>query len=110
MYARSPSTSKLPLKKSVTVSIAAGGNGSAVILPPSTELYFIKKINVTKGASITVTDIIIDDVSTGEIASFDCETVFGSVLTSQANIQLKGSNAGSAAENLTLEIVGYKTI
>lgn len=86
-------------------SIAAGGSGTAIVPVPE-GTYFIKQINITQGANVTVTDIQIDGVSVGEIASFDVAAKFGKPLPANDAISASGNNAGAGAENLEIEVIG----
>ena len=100
---------RIPLKESATVSIAASGTGSATISVAAGYKYFIKSWTVTAGADVTVTSIKIDGNDTYQIASLsDTVAEYGIVLTAESNVVISGSNAGSSAEDLTIEIKGYK--
>jgi hypothetical protein len=98
---------RTPVKSENTASIAASGTGTATVSVPAGKRYFIKQINITKGADISITAQNIDSNDTGQAASFDCESVFGGLLTADTDITVSGSNAGVAAENLTIEVIGY---
>ena len=98
---------KAPVNVSATVSIAASGSGIATVSVPTGKRYFIKSITITKGADITVSDISFDSVSAGQTANFDCETVFGTLLTADTSIVVSGNNAGASAEDLTIQVLGY---
>ena len=104
-------TKKVPLKSSATVSIAASGTGTATISVPSTEVWFIKSWTITKGADVTVTSIQIDSNDTFQTAALaDTEAEYGDLINANTNITAAGSNAGAAAEDLTIEVKGYKVI
>ena len=104
-----PNRKRIPLKDSSTVSIAASGTGSATISVASGYKYFIKSWTVTAGADVTVDSIKIDDNDTYQIASLsDTIAEYGELPVAETNIVISGSNAGSAAEDLTIEIKGYK--
>jgi len=98
------------LKASATASIPAGGNGTATINIPSNEVWLIKQINITKGADVTVTSIQIDGETIPDTASVDLEATYGDLVMAQSSIQASGSNAGAAAEDLTIEVVGIKLV
>ncbi len=101
-------TKRVPLKASATVSIAASGTGTATI-SVSGYVYFIKSWSVTKGADVTVTSITIDGNDTSQIVAVtDTEATYGTLLTANSSVAISGSNAGAAAEDLTIEIIGYK--
>jgi hypothetical protein len=106
MFVKTPETSRRPLKLSSTVSVPATGSAEATINLGS--LSFIKSVTVTKGTNTTINDIKIDNEDTFQVATFDTVNIFGSALTGQASVTVSGSNAGVAAENLTVEIVGYQ--
>ena len=100
---------RIPLKESATVSIDASGAGSATISVTSGYKYFIMSWTVTAGADVTVTSIKIDGNDTYQTASLsDTVSEYGAVLTAGSNIVISGSNAGASAEDLTIEIKGYK--
>lgn len=98
---------KVPVNVSATVSIAASGTGTVTITVPAGKRYYVKQVNITKGADVTVTALTFDSNETGQTASFDCVTVFGELLTADTSIDISGSNAGAAAEDLTIQITGY---
>jgi len=98
------------LKDSATVSIAAGGNGVAIINIPKNEIWLIKQINITKGADVTVSSISIDGEVIPDLASVDLEATYGDLITARSSISVSGSNAGAAAEDLTIEVVGVKLV
>lgn len=102
-------TYRLPLKANNTVSVAAGATATAVITVPEDDLYFCKDVTVTAGANITIDDISIDGVTSGEVTTFNTENVFGAILSAWNEITVTGTNAGAAAEDLTISIVGYTT-
>jgi hypothetical protein len=95
-----------PVSVSAAVSIAAGGSGTATVNVPGGERYFIKQLNITKGANITVTAQTIDGAETAQAASYDCEATFGALLTAEGSITVSGSNAGVGAESLTVQAIG----
>lgn len=98
-----------PLKTSATVSIAAAGSGTAMINVEAGYVYQIKKWTVTKGADVTVIVIKVDGFDTYQLDSLaDTETEYGKMLTATSTVEISGSNAGAAAEDLTIEIVGVK--
>jgi hypothetical protein len=100
---------RIPLKESASVSIAAGGSGSATITLTSGYLYFIKSWTVTKDADVTVTSITIDGNDTYQTDSLaDTVSEYGDVIVASQNVVISGSNAGLAAENLSIEIKGFK--
>lgn len=104
-----------PVKHSTTVSIAASSSGTATIRV-SDELdnwnreWLIKTVTLSSGADVTVesTGVLFDGVATQETATFDTDTVFGSLLSSRATISVSGSNAGASAQDLTIEVVGVE--
>lgn len=98
---------KAPINVSATVSIAASGSGTATINVPTGKRYFIKQVNITKGADVSVTSLTFDGNETGQTANFDCVTIFGDLLTADTSIDISGSNAGAAAEDLTIQVTGY---
>ncbi len=99
---------KTPINVSATVSIAISGTGSATITVPAGKRYYVKQVNIAKGADVTVTGLTFDGNATGQTASFDCVTVFGDLLPADTSIVISGSNASAtAAENLTIQITGY---
>jgi len=95
-----------PYKATGTVSIDAGGSGTATITITD-KIVFIKSITVTKDADVSVSNIKIDNIDTSQTATFDSETTFGTLLTGKVNITADGTNAGAGAENLTIVVVGY---
>lgn len=96
-----------PVRASVTVSVGAGGTNTARLAVPAGKRYFVKQVNIAKGTNTTVTAQTFDGVETGRTASFDSETTFGEELSAEGSVAVTGSNAGTAAENLTLEILGF---
>ena len=104
-----PSLKGIPLKDSKTVSIDASGTGSATISVPAGYRYFIKSWTVTKGTDVTVTSIKIDSNDTYKIDTLsDTTPEYGELPVAETDIVIAGSNAGAAAEDLTIEIKGYK--
>jgi hypothetical protein len=100
---------KTLLNESATISVAASGTGIVTITVPSGKRYFIKQINVTKGANTTIAadGVLIDEAKSKQTASFDSESIFGTNLTADTSISVTGTNAGTAAENLTIQVIGY---
>lgn len=96
-----------PVQATQTVSVPAAGAATARIAVAAGKRYFVKQVNVTKGANTTITAQTFDGTNTTRLASFDTEATFGALLTAEGSIELSGSNAGTAAENLTLEILGF---
>lgn len=97
---------KAPVNTSATVSIAAGGSGTASVSVPDDERFHVKQVNVTSGADTTVSGISFDGHPTGQSASFDCEAVFGELLSANRVISASGDNAGIGAQDLTIEVIG----
>jgi len=99
---------KTPVNTSATVSIPISGTGSATISVPIGKRYYVKQVNITKGADVTVTNLTFDGNATGQTATFDCAAVFGDLLTVDTSIVISGSNASATtAESLTIQITGY---
>jgi hypothetical protein len=98
---------KEPVHLSDTVSIPASGSGTAIVTVPSGKRFKIKQVNITKGADVTVLAQAFDGKGTGQTASYDIEATFGDLLTADTDITVSGSNASLAAENLTIEVIGY---
>ena len=99
----------IPLKVSVSVSIAASGSGTATITVPSGWRYYIKSWAITKGTDVTVSSITIDDNDTFQIVDVsDTVAKYGRLLLADSIIKISGSNAGTGAESLAIEIWGYK--
>lgn len=105
--ARSLGGYKEPVSTSATASVGAGASGTATVSVPAGQRYFVKQVNITAGTNTTVTAVTFDANDTGQAASFDCEAVFGAALAADNAISVSGSNAGTAAEDLTIEVVGY---
>jgi len=104
-----PNLKRIPLKKSASVSIDAGGSGSATIEVEEGYIYFIKSWTVTKGADVTVSSIEIDGNDTYQTSSLsDTVAEYGALIPAKKNIVISGSNAGTAAEDLAIEIKGFK--
>lgn len=98
-----------PVKVSQTASLAIGASGSVTLNVPVGERWSIKSVTITKGADVTVSDIQLDGISTGETDTFDTQAIFGDVLSAEQTIKVTGANAAAAtaAENLTVDVVGY---
>lgn len=99
-----------PLRESVTVSIAASGSGTATISRPGPEAWLVKEINITKGADITVDAMRLDQVTLDETAALDIAATYGEAASVSGHVQVDGSNAGTSAQDLTVEIVGVQTV
>lgn len=104
-----------PVKHSATVSIAASGSGTATIrvsdeLDSWNREWRIKTFTITAGTDVTVDSagVLVDGVATQETATFDADTVFGDLLSSRVSIAVSGSNAGTSAQDLTIEVVGIE--
>lgn len=103
------SVAKIPLSASDTASLAIGANGSAVIDVPEGEVWFIKSWTITKGADVTVDSILINGNDTGHVDTLaDTVAEYGDLLTAQGTITVNGTNAGAAAENIQIDVKGYK--
>lgn len=101
---------KRPVIKTATVSIAIGGTDTVTIdIPVEDRLFYVKQVNVTNGADVTVETVLFDGNDTGQSASFDTEAIFGDLLTASSSVTITGTNAAAAtaAEDLTLELIGY---
>ena len=97
---------KEALNVSDTVSIDASGSGDVTITVPDGKRYLIKSITITKDADITISGITVDGEDTGEKDSFDALSEFGDFITADVNIKVSASNAGTAAENITVTVKG----
>ncbi len=96
------------LRRFVTVSCPAGGAATIASIPvPAYTTYHVNKVNLTKGANTTLSAQKIDGLLTGQTASYDAQGIFGIPAPAETSIEITGSNAGAAAENLTIEIIGY---
>ncbi len=82
-----------------TYSIAAAGNVSDVI---SVE-FEVSNVNITKGADVTATITFCGKDYTD---SFSVVSDFGR--SCKGDLSVAASNAGAAAEDLTLEILGIR--
>lgn len=102
---------KTPLRHSVTASIPTGSVATTVRIPvPAGSSYHVKQVNITKGANTTLSAQRIDGAPTGMVASFDAPGIFGMLPEARSAIEITGTNAGTAAENLTLEVIGTQEL
>jgi hypothetical protein len=102
-------TKVIPLKEEATVSITASGSNTATVNVIGGEIWFIKTITVTKGADVTVSSLKVDSNDTYATATIaDTIAKYGALITATKDITISGSNAGLAAQNLTVLVEGYK--
>lgn len=102
---------RIPLQELATVSLSASTQGSATINVPKNEMYFIKSFSITKGTNVTVNSITIDGSDIYEVAAVtDTVSRYGGIINADSNVVITGTNAGAGAENLEIQIKGYKLV
>lgn len=97
-----------PVRAEATVSTPAGGQATATIAVPAGAVWRLRHVRFAHGANSTVTAVTIDGAALGITADTDLLAEFGDVLVAQQSIGATFANAGAAAEDNTLRVVGHR--